>query len=945
MEENRILKKFENEPKEEQRAPIGLDSSSTEIVSSSGDSIDSNGSIDSTSSTTEAVPANAEEPVLTDAGIAQDSTHEPETPVAPDQDGETSEDDGPAEESSENDDLAENSSIVPEEQAIDREDEIFNDVEIEEDEDSTAVRGWRSFTRAQIWTAVAFGAVILLGVVLRFWGLGIKPLHHDESLHAYFAMVLLHNNVDNWSTCFSTAAASCYRYDPLTHGPFQFHIIALVYQISQWLGAPDHGINTTTVRIAAATFGSAIVALPFFLRDYLGKMGAWLSCFLLAISPGLVYYSRFAREDIYMACFTLLTVVATARYVRDRKPGWLITAALAFTFSYATKESTFLVIGIFGSFLGALLAWELGVRWLLGPRTPEPLTLAQSDTEEATEQDASLLAASTAAEPVTAKKTKRRFWPRTAAPWVVLIYFIVIGVIAKWLLGVVGNLSRYVTANTTNTNHANAVVAQLKQVTQMVLPWLGILLVILIVYLLLRDQFATPKEGRHGIAKRIDPEKQPLLDTIFTMPWTHWFFAVVLSWFVFMLLFTVLFTNIATGIGDGIWQGLYYWLQQQQVARGGQPWFYYLLLIPLYEQIGVVFGLAGVIYALVRPTRLRLFLVYWFVGNLVIYTWAGEKMPWLMIHITMPLMILAAIALQPAASSIWYAIKQRFVTTSAVSTAKDEIRDPVTTDVVVPVVTEEIPIIPIMPPVPASTAPVVAPTPRRRSPRLSLVASILIAVSALLLLLPTLQNMYQVSFVHEADAPYEMMIYVQTSTDINIVMDKIQQVDQKLYHGNHAVPIGVTNDTTWPFAWYLRDYTNVCFNYPTGCQSTASTYPIILGSGDGELASMQQQDAQTYQYHQYHLRTQWDQGYMLPQCVKSATNACTTPQPYIGVGPGLWLSYGDNPPKGAQFNLLRAASNIWQWWWERKPFGATNGSYDMGLFISNQASSSSGVKP
>src|SRR5437879_4844338 len=96
-EENRILKKFENEPKEEQRAPIGLDSSSTEIVSSSGDNIDSNGNIDSTVSTTEAVPANAEEPVLTDAGIAQDSTREPETLVAPDQDGETSEDDGPTE--------------------------------------------------------------------------------------------------------------------------------------------------------------------------------------------------------------------------------------------------------------------------------------------------------------------------------------------------------------------------------------------------------------------------------------------------------------------------------------------------------------------------------------------------------------------------------------------------------------------------------------------------------------------------------------------------------------------------------------------------------------------------------------------------------------------------------------------------------------------------------
>ena len=43
----------------------------------------------------------------------------------------------------------------------------------------------------------------------------------------------------------------------------------------------------------------------------------------------------------------------------------------------------------------------------------------------------------------------------------------------------------------------------------------------------------------------------------------------------------------------------YYWLQQQQVARGGQPWYYYLMLIPLYEQIGVIFGIVGVIRCLV----------------------------------------------------------------------------------------------------------------------------------------------------------------------------------------------------------------------------------------------------------------------------------------------------------------------------------------------------------
>src|SRR5437870_902836 len=119
-------------------------------------------------------------------------------------------------------------------------------------------------TREQLLTWIPFWGVILFGAILRFWGLGDKPLHHDESLHAYFSLQLMHN-LENWAGCFNPGV-TCYQYDPLLHGPFQFHIIALVYKISQVLGVYDHGVNTFTVRIAAATLGTVIVGLPYFLR-------------------------------------------------------------------------------------------------------------------------------------------------------------------------------------------------------------------------------------------------------------------------------------------------------------------------------------------------------------------------------------------------------------------------------------------------------------------------------------------------------------------------------------------------------------------------------------------------------------------------------------------------------------------------------------------------------
>jgi predicted membrane-bound mannosyltransferase len=361
------------------------------------------------------------------------------------------------------------------------------------------------------------------------------------------------------------------------------------------------------------------------------------------------------------------------------------------------------------------------------------------------------------------------------------------------------------------------------------------------------------------------------------------------------------------GIGDGIWQGLYYWLQQQEVARGGQPWYYYFMLIPLYEQIGVVFACVGIVRCLRRPSYLRLFLVYWFIGNLFIYTWAGEKMPWLMIHLTMPMMVLAALGLEPAVTLLWNVVKAR------VAQAKTSVNQ--AGDSLVPV-------------------------PQLQASRSHLAGAITTVFLAGLLLLPTLQNMFQVTFVHYADAPHEMMIYVQTSTDINIVMSKIETLDKKYYGGNHTIPIGVTDNVTWPFAWYLRDYTSVCYRFPSGCADTAKDVRVMIG-GEEDVPGMQSQYGSTYAFHQYHLRTQWDQGYMPPPCIRSKSDSCSDPQPYTGVGPWLWLSYGDNPPPHAKFDLGRAVNNIWQWWWERKAFGSTDGTYDMGLFIRSDM----GVKP
>ena len=755
-------------------------------------------------------------------------------------------------------------------------------------------------SKEQLIRWLPFWGMILLGALLRFWGLGDKPLHHDESLHAYYSLQLL-NNLEHWSWCISPPPSNpgytCYTYNPLLHGPFQFHAIALVYRISQWLGAPDNGVNTTTVRIAAATLGTLIVGLPYFLRDYLGKWTALIASFLLAVSPTLVYFSRFAREDIYFAFFTFVMIVGVARYVRDRKMRWLVVAAAGFAFAYATKESIFLMMMTFGCFLGALVVWELGLKVPLGARREQ--NEQDDESEERTSASSSLM-------------------PRTYAPIFVLVYFILAGIAGKLLLGWINRLALSIVTPAGNaTPQADAFVANLKQVTVSIIPWLGIALGVFVLILLFREMSGKlPAPGRHGLATRVDPQRQPLLEALVTMPWTHWFFALMVAFAIFLALFTVMFTNPAGGIGDGIWQGIYYWIQQQAVARGNQPWYYYLMVIPLYEQIGVVFGIVGILRCIAKPTRFRLFLVYWFLSNFVIYSWATEKMPWLTIHITLPMMLLAALGVEPIVRTSVNFGKQFF---SRQSLHDEKPADQFATN--------------------GSLSPI-APPARRRVGGLAGASALVALAFAGFLLAMTVHNIYEVSYIHPADGPHEMLVYVQTTTDVNTVMAKVDALDQKFYGGHHQMPIALTTDATWPFAWYVRDYPNICFDYPTGCPSWPKNTPVIISGGDNPYGMEQQYGGTSstgqpplYAYHQYVMRSWWDEGYKPPPCIQTTTNNCAGQLTYGGVGPLLWLSYGDNPPNGASFNLGLAARRIWNWEWNRVAFGSTEGGYAMVLFI------------
>lgn len=188
-----------------------------------------------------------------------------------------------------------------------------------------------------------FLALMFVGLVLRFWGLGDKALHHDESLHAFYSWRLYDGQG--------------YVHDPMMHGPLLFELNALAYLL---FGASDF-----TARLVPALFGVAVIGMPYFLRHELGRAGAIAASLLLVISPAFLYFSRFIRHDIYVDAFTLLMVIGVFRYLATGNRNWFYTTCTAAALLFATKEDFY--ISGFIPFLFLVGCWFLlrGERRLL----------------------------------------------------------------------------------------------------------------------------------------------------------------------------------------------------------------------------------------------------------------------------------------------------------------------------------------------------------------------------------------------------------------------------------------------------------------------------------------------------------------------------------------------------------------------------------------------------
>lgn len=111
---------------------------------------------------------------------------------------------------------------------------------------------WKAFPKIR-WETLLIIVILGLALFTRFYHLGDRVMSHDEVNHV----------VPSWELYMGRG----YRHDPITHGPFQFHVVALSYFL--------FGDNDFTSRIPAALFSVAtIMTVTLGFRRYLGRNGA-----------------------------------------------------------------------------------------------------------------------------------------------------------------------------------------------------------------------------------------------------------------------------------------------------------------------------------------------------------------------------------------------------------------------------------------------------------------------------------------------------------------------------------------------------------------------------------------------------------------------------------------------------------------------------------------------
>jgi DNA-binding beta-propeller fold protein YncE len=756
----------------------------------------------------------------------------------------------------------------------------------------------RAFVSFLRWDGekIAWAVLLIITVLSRTIGLGDRAMSHDESLHTVYSWKLYDGQG--------------YKHDPMMHGPLKFHLTALAYFL--------FGVNDWSSRISVALFGIAMVWMAWLLRRWIGKTGAFLVAAMFAISPALLYHSRYIRDEVILCSLLVALTITVFRYLETRQTRWIYLTAVVLGLAFTSMEASFIYGGVFGAFLVVALAAELwrapwpkadrryafrmtvsfaGPALAAGVLFMVMMTIVPGATLGAAAQPAAAdgAAAVAAAGPNIFKLAGVAF----AGIGLLAALAAAVMVLSAWglkRLRVFPELDMIVLLFT----------LVLPFLAGAVIPALGIKV----------DQFNT--------ASVITPTMMLqagltigglfIISALIGYYWlrTSWVYAAGIFWAIDLLLFTTFLTNGA-GIVTGLIGSLGYWISQQEVQRGGQPWFFFYRLVPLYEFLPLLLAIGGTIAWLQGKARpdaslpaavdgqqgngsdvqrngeasrqedagsasplrsngsatetervqlidVRVLLVSFFVflvaATWVVFTYVGEKMAWHTVYFATSMVLLGG----------WWLGR----VIDHVNWANVRAKGGLWLFLMIPLF-----LVALKAVLPTSTN---RPFANISTTGLSDTAQWLLALVVMLVLayliwervtaigradswrltaislaailaIFTVAVSYRFAFINY-DYATEPMVYAHGTPDIKLAMSQVDEISRKIA-GDHSLKVAYDDDSTWPLEWYLRDYTKRAY-FGANPNREALDAPVII-VGDKNLSKVKPYLGDKYYEFKYRL--------------------------------------------------------------------------------------------
>jgi uncharacterized protein (TIGR03663 family) len=744
---------------------------------------------------------------------------------------------------------------------------------------------------------IIFVIILFLAIVSRFYDLGARVMSHDENTHVFYSWRFYRGEG--------------FAHDPLMHGPLLFHLTAFSYLL--------FGDNDFTARLPQALFGILTVGFMLYYRRYFGRAGALIAAGLMLISPYILYYGRYARNEAFVGLFGVVMIWAILRYLESGQNRYLYWLTGSTVLHFTSKETSFIYTAQALLFLAFYLIYRLMInRWrdasyrrlFLFALIISLLLLATVGAFQLLNHQTTTFNATQTVEPSVPGQELPQLQSSTPA---ILILMLIILCVLGLMVAAYCVIKGYSIENIRSERSFGLLII----LGTLVLPQLSAFPIRILGWTLPTNASEVTSmtfvDILH-IAVIVIPLL--LLSILIGLWWNRrvWLINAAIWYSLFTVFYTSVFSNGA-GFFTGLVGSLGYWLEQQGVNRGSQPWYYYgLVQIPLYEYLpalGTV--LAFLLYFLKKrvtessneaseilenensndnvseedtskgekppaePIDVPVMLIsdetikekapvfpllgFWSFTSLIAYSIAGEKMPWLTVHITLPMILCSGWAFGQLIdrvdwSTFW---KNRgwliivlfpILLLSFLSTIGS--------------------LLGAHPPFQGKTL-------EELSATSTFITSLLVTLGGgigiyylvrlwpgtqlirlgtlsffVLLAFLTTRVAIQSSFYNYNDAN-ELLVYAHSAGGVKQALTQIEEISRRTTDGL-GISIAYDNETTYPYWWYLRNYPNQRYFGADPTRSLRES-PLIL-VGDANFGKIEPVVGESYYRFEY-IRLWW----------------------------------------------------------------------------------------